>query len=214
MSVAFLIAFVLVGLAELGDKSQLLLLTFACRYKPLKVLVGTALAVFVLQLASVAIGSAVGALLPERLVAAVAGVLFIGFGVLTWRSAGEPGEGEEEVRPSRFGPVLTVAAALLLAEFGDKTQLMTVSIAADPAAALRTLGSLGGSLHAPSAGTFATSFGVWLGSSLGFIAADAIAIVVGAVLGARLPERLIARLSAVVFVLFGAITLASAFLGE
>lgn len=213
MGAAFLISFALVGLAELGDKSQLLLLTFACRYRPLKVLIGTALAVFTLQLLSVAVGSAVGALLPTKLIAVVAGVLFVVFGVMTWRSAdgGEAEDGAPKV--ARFGPVLTVAAALLLAELGDKTQLMTVSIAADPAAALRTLGSFAEGIRAPEAGTLSTSFGVWLGSSLGFLAADTIAIVVGAVLGARLPEHLIARVSAVVFVLFGLVTFASAFVG-
>lgn len=213
MTAAFVISFLLVGLAELGDKSQLLLLTFACRYRPLKVLIGTALAVFTLQLLSVAIGSAVGALLPTRLIAVVAGLLFVGFGVLTWRSVDGEAEDGDTPKVARFGPILTVAAALLLAELGDKTQLMTVSIAADPAAALRTLGSIAEGIRAPEAGTFSTSFGVWLGSSLGFLAADVVAIVVGAVLGARLPERLIARISAVVFVLFGLVTLASAFVG-
>lgn len=213
MGAAFLIAFLLVGLAELGDKSQLLLLTFAARYRPLKVVIGAALAIFALQLLSVAIGQAVGALLPGKLIAVVAGALFIAFGIITWRSCGEEGEEDAVQKVPRFGPILTVAAALLVAELGDKTQLMTVSIAADPAAALRTLGSFAEGIQAPVAGTLGTSFGVWLGSSLGFLAADAIAIVVGAVLGARLPERLIARVSAVVFVLFGLVTLASAFVG-
>lgn len=212
MGAAFVIAFLLVALAELGDKSQLLLLTFAARYKPLKVLLGTAIAVFLLQFVSVAVGSAVGALLPTRLIAVVAGVLFIGFGIVTWRSSDGADEHEGSSRVTRFGPVLTVAAALLLAEFGDKTQLMTVSIAADPAAALRTLGSFAEGIRPPEPG-FGTTFGVWLGSSLGFIAADALAIGVGAVLGARLPARLIARVSAVIFVLFGIVTLASAFVG-
>ena len=109
--------------------------------------------------------------------------------------------------------MLTVAAALLLAELGDKTQLMTVSIAADPAAARRTLGAIAEGITAPAAGTLSTGFGVWLGSSIGFLLADAIAIVVGAVLGAKLPRQTIARFSGVVFVLFGLITLASAFVG-
>lgn len=213
MGAAFLIAFLLVGLAELGDKSQLLLLTFAARYRPLKVVVGAAIAIFALQLLSVAIGQAVGALLPEKLIAVVAGLLFIAFGVMTWRNSGEDGEEESAPKFARFGPILTVTAALLVAELGDKTQLMTVSIAADPAAALRTLGSFADGIRAPEAGTLTTSLGVWLGSSLGFLAADAIAIVVGAVLGARLPERVISRVSAVVFVLFGIVTLASAFVG-
>lgn len=213
MGTAFLISFVLVGLAELGDKSQLLLLGFAARYRPFKVVLGAAVAIAILQAVSVGLGQAVGALLPERLVAFVAGVLFVVFGIVTWRGAATAEEDEEGGRTIALGPVLTVAAALLLAEFGDKTQLMTVSIAADPAAALRTLGAIAEGVTAPATGTLSTAFGVWLGSSIGFLLADALAIVVGAVLGAKLPRRTIARFSGVVFVLFGLITLASAFVG-
>lgn len=212
MGAAFVIAFILVGLAELGDKSQLLLLGFACKYRPLKVLAGAAIAILILQAVGVAVGQAVGALLPEKLIAVAAGLLFIVFGVVTWRGA-DADEEEDGGRTFRLGPVLTVAAAVLLAEFGDKTQLMTVSIAADPVAALRTLGAVASGIRPPAAGTLSTALGVWLGSSAGFLAADAFAIVVGAVLGAKLPRRVIARFSGVIFVLFGLVTLASAFVG-
>lgn len=213
MGAAFILAFVLVGLAELGDKSQLLLLGFAAKYRPVKVVAGAAIAILLLQAAGVLLGRAVGALIPAVVVSVVAGLLFVVFGVVTWRGAGDDEAAEEGGRTFALGPVLTVAAALLIAEFGDKTQLMTVSIAADPAAALRTLGSFGSGIEPPQAGTAATALGVWLGSSAGFLAADALAIVIGAVLGARLPRRAIARFSAVVFVVFGLVTLASAFVG-
>lgn len=210
---AALIAFVLVALAELGDKSQLLLLAFSARYRPIKVLLGAALAIAVLQAIAVVLGQAVGAFVPMRLVALAAGAVFIGFGVHSWIHAGGRDDADE-VRPApRLGPVLTVALAFFLAEFGDKTQLMTVSIAADPAAALRTLGSFAPSVEAPDGGSAGVALGVWFGSSLGMLAADAVAITAGAILGRRLPGDVIARFSAVVFVLFGIITLASAFLG-
>lgn len=218
MWAAFPIAFLLVGLAELGDKSQLLLLAFACRYKPLKVALGAALAIALLQLSAVLVGSVVGALLPTDIIAAVAGLVFIVFGVITWRNTSAVGGdgGEEEAaaakKAMRFGPVLTVASAFLLAEFGDKTQLMTVSISADPAAALRALGSIAPAIQAPDPGV-ATSLGVWLGSAFGMLVADALAILIGAVLGKHLPEKTIGRVSAVVFVLFGVVTLVSALLG-
>ncbi len=211
MGVAFILAFVLVGLAELGDKSQLLLLGFAAKYRPAKVLAGAAVAILLLQAASVLLGRAVGTFVPGGIVSVAAGLLFIIFGIVTWRGADDEGSGEADGRTFTLGPILTVAAALLLAEFGDKTQLMTVSIAADPAAALRTLGSVASGIKAPEAGSTATALGVWLGSSAGFLAADALAIVIGAVLGARLPRRAIARFSAVVFVVFGSVTLASTF---
>jgi len=213
MGTAFLIAFALVMLAELGDKSQLLLVGFATRYRPVPVLVGAAIAIAVLQLIAVALGRVVGSLIPVRPVAVVAGVVFIVFGVLAWRDGAEDAADAKPRRPSRLGPVLTVAAAFFVAEFGDKTQLMTMSIAADPAAALRTLGALAPAAAPPAAGSAAAAVGVWLGSSLGMLAADALAIGVGVALGKRLPAYTLARVSAVAFVGFGIMTLASAFVG-
>ena len=208
-----LIAFALVALAELGDKSQLLLVGFAARYRPLKVIAGAAIAVGALQLIAVVFGRALGTLVPVRFVAVAAGLLFIGFGVRAWFDPGDGAGDETERTAPRLGPVLTVAAAFFLAEFGDKTQLMTVSIAADPAAALRTLGSFAPGVTPPQTEAVSTAVGVWLGSSLGMLAADGIAIVAGAAIGTRLPAHLVGRFSAIVFVLFGLVTLASAFVG-
>ena len=212
MGAAFLIALLLVTLAELGDKTQLLVLALAARYRPTHVIVGVAIAVLLLQLIAVLLGTVAGSLLPEKAVAIVAGLLFIGFGVWTWRDASGDEEDEQIAERGRgLGPVLTVAAAFFVAELGDKTQLMTVSIAADPSAALRTLEQVIPGLQPPAAGTAGTMIGVWLGSTLGMLLADGVALLIGFLLGARLPERLIRRFAAVVFVLFGVVTLVSAF---
>ena len=200
MATSALIAFLLVALAELGDKSQLLLVAFAARYRPVKVLVGAALAVFALQAIAVALGRVVGSLVPDRVVALAAGALFIGFGIAAWRDSRGDGSQDGRGRTARF-----------VAEFGDKTQLLSMSIAADPAAALRGLGALGAALPVPETGSAGAAIGVWLGSSLGMLAADVAAIAAGALAGARLPAHRIARFSAVVFVVFGLVTLASAF---
>jgi len=209
---AFLIALLLVMLAELGDKTQLLVLALAARYRPTHVIVGVAIAVLLLQMIAVLLGTVAGSLLPEKAVAIVAGLLFIGFGVWTWRDASGDDVGEDLAeRGRRLGPVFTVAAAFFVAELGDKTQLMTVSIAADPSAALRTLEQAVPGLTPPAAGTIGTMLGVWLGSTLGMLIADGLALLIGFLLGARLPERVIRRFAAVVFVLFGVVTLISAF---
>ena len=214
MGVAFLIAAVLVTLAELGDKTQLLVLAFAARYRPVPVLIGVTIAVLALQLLATVVGRAAGAMLPERLISIVAGLLFIGFGVWTWRDSGDDGGEQEAEPPSRFGPIIAVATAFFVAELGDKTQLMTISIAADPAAALRTLGSVAPAVTPPDPGALGTSVGVWFGSTVGMLIADGLAIAVGAVLGQKLPEKLIRRVAAVVFVVFGLVTLASVFIGN
>lgn len=214
VGVAFFIAAILVALAELGDKTQLLVLAFAARYRPVSVLMGVAVAVVMLQLIATIAGGAVGALVPERLVAVGAGLLFVLFGVVTWHTPGEDGAGEGRGRSTRFGPVLTVALAFFVAELGDKTQLLTLSIAAEPGAALRTLGSFVPVGVAPDPRRLSTMIGVWLGSSAGMLVADGVAIAIGSVLGAKLPERIVRRVAAVVFVLFGAVTLVSAFIGR
>jgi hypothetical protein len=63
---AFLVSFGVIFVAELGDKSQLMALAFATRYKPLPVLVAITLATAIVHLASVGIGAVVGAALPTR----------------------------------------------------------------------------------------------------------------------------------------------------
>jgi len=76
--------------------------------------------------------------------------------------------------------LLTIGTAFFLAELGDKTMLATVTLATD---------------HG--------WFGTWLGSTVGMVAADALAILVGQQLGARLPERVVKIGAAVTFVVFG-----------
>jgi putative Ca2+/H+ antiporter (TMEM165/GDT1 family) len=162
----------------------------------------------------------VGNLIPDFWLAVITGVLFIGFGV--WTLRGDKDDDEERA-PSRFGPILTVGIAFFLAELGDKTQIMTTTIAADPAAVLRTLGSAGpavsdalASLGLTANGLTPTQtfWGVWMGSTVGMMIADGLAIVVGVVLGKRIPERLITRISGVVFILFGVLSLAAALFGR
>lgn len=204
MLYAFLVATILITLAELGDKTQLLALVLACRYKPWEVLVGIFGATVLVHLLSTIAGAAVGDLLPTALVTWIAGLLFVGFGI--WTLRGDSVDEDEADKSTRFGPILTSAIAFFIAELGDKTQIMTMTIAADPGAALRTFGGFAShwlptGLTAP---TGAAAFvGVWVGSTVGMVLADGIAILAGAVLGRSLPERLITRISGVIFVLFG-----------
>jgi putative Ca2+/H+ antiporter (TMEM165/GDT1 family) len=210
---AIIVATVFVMIAELGDKTQLLVLSLAARYSAKQVLIGVFAAVVVLQLVATAAGRLVGGLIPPDVLRVITGVLFIGFGVVTLLSARGRDEVEVAKTPARFSPVLTTFVAFFLAELGDKTQIVAMTIAADPGAALATLGSLAESL--PSAPHGAEAFwGVWIGSVLGMLIADGAAIAVGAFLGKKLPERLITRVSGVVFIAFGVLTLASVVLAR
>ncbi|HEY5275031.1 MAG TPA: TMEM165/GDT1 family protein [Coriobacteriia bacterium] len=216
MIYAFAVATILIALAELGDKTQLLALALACRYKAWQVIVGIFFATLAIHLLSTIVGQLVGDVIPRFWLSLVTGLLFIGFGVWTLRGDSET---DEEAPPARFGPIVTVGIAFFLAELGDKTQIMTISIAADPAAVLRAFGAAGPAitdalrsvgLTAQGLDAAQTFWGVWLGSTVGMMIADGIAILVGAVLGKKLPERLITRISGWIFILFGAATLASA----
>jgi putative Ca2+/H+ antiporter (TMEM165/GDT1 family) len=220
MLYAFAVTTILIAMAELGDKTQLLALALACRYKAWQVLVGIFVATLAIHLLSTIAGQLIGDVIPKLWLSIVTGLLFIGFGVWTLRGDGDE---DEKATPSRFGPIVTVGVAFFLAELGDKTQIMTMTIAADPAAVLRTFGAAGPAisdalkaigLTAQGLDGAQTFWGVWLGSTVGMMIADGIAILVGSVLGKKLPERLITRISGWIFILFGVATLIAALIGS
>lgn len=214
MLYTFIVATILIALAELGDKTQLLALVLATRYKAWHVLVGIFVATLAIHLMSVAVGEAVGRFVPQAVLSWVSGLMFVGFGIWTLRGEDEDEEADGR-KPTRFGPILTVAIAFFLAELGDKTQIMTMTIAADPGAALRAFGGFAAGVlpTGVAAPTGAAAFlGVWLGSTAGMMIADGIAILVGAVLGRKLPEKLITRVSGVAFILFGVAMVAGPYL--
>ena len=218
MLYAFAVATILITLAELGDKTQLLALGLACKYKAWQVLVGIFFATLVIHFFSTLAGGLIGRLIPTFWLSIVSGLLFIGFGVWTLRGD-EDSDTDAITKAARFGPILTTGIAFFLAEIGDKTQIMTMTIAANPAAVLRTFGSAGPAIDGflarigvtTSALTPREAFiGVWLGSTLGMMIADGIAIVVGAVMGKTLPKKLITRISGTIFILFGVAAITTA----
>lgn len=179
---AFLVSFGVIFVAELGDKSQLMALAFATRYKPLPVLVAITIATAIVHLASVAIGAVVGAALPTRPINAIAALAFVVFGMWTLRGDELTSQDEERAKKTTRNVLLSVGTVFFLAELGDKTMLATVTLA-----------------------TREGVVGTWLGSTLGMVAADALAIVVGRVLGSRLPDRAIKIGAAAAFFAFAAL---------
>jgi putative Ca2+/H+ antiporter (TMEM165/GDT1 family) len=175
---AFVASFVLIVLAEMGDKTQFLAMSFATRYNAFKVL----FAVFLATLASFAITVAVGQLLttvvPLDVISLAASLSFIGFGLWTLRSEKPK---SEDKKVSRFGVVGTVFIAFFIAEFGDKTQLATISLAAQ----------------------YQNAVSVLIGATLGMLVADGVGIVAGVVLGKHIPQRTIKWVSAAIFLIFG-----------
>jgi len=185
MLTALLVSFGVIFVAELGDKSQLMALTFATRFRIVPVLVAITAATAVVHAVSVLVGAVLGAAIPTRPVTAVAAVAFVVFGA--WTLRGDSLSDAEEARAARptHHVILSVGTVFFLSELGDKTMLATITLA--------TTGGL---------------IGTWIGSTAGMVAADALAIGVGAALGTRLPERAIRIGATILFVVFGLLLIA------
>jgi putative Ca2+/H+ antiporter (TMEM165/GDT1 family) len=182
---AFLVSFGVILVAELGDKSQLIALAFAARYPAAKVLLAVAIAALLAFAGWVLLGRAVAAVLPTELISIAAGLAFLGFAAWTlW--GGRTGEVEGPA-PERSGRwvIVAITTTFLLAELGDKTMLVALTLAATR-----------------------EPVGTWLGSAAGMVAADAVAIAIGSFVGDRLPANVIRIGSASVFVVFGVLMVA------
>jgi len=186
---AFWQSLLFIALAEMGDKTQLVALAFAMRFNTGVVLGAVLVATLLVHLFSVGIGELLGVALPTTWITIAAGLAFIGFGL--WTLRGDTLDDEETKAPSRYGPFLTIAITFFLAELGDKTMLATVTLASQ----LREFGP------------------VWIGSTLGMVIADGLAMVLGVVAGRRLPTRVIKYGSATIFIVSGVLTLAGPLLG-
>ena len=186
--VAVAAAFGVVFLAELGDKTQLLALTFGARYPLRVVALGMALGYAVAGALAAVVGGLLGAALPARPIALAGGVVFLVFAVLALRDAMTTGHQDEEARVVRArSVVLSIAVTIALAEFGDKTQLATATLAAR-----------------------GQPFATWVGATVGVLAAGLIGAFAGSVAGARIPERALRYASAVMFAFFGVLLIVSA----
>jgi putative Ca2+/H+ antiporter (TMEM165/GDT1 family) len=177
---ALAISFGVIFVAELGDKSQLMAMAFATRFRPWPVLAGISAATTVVHLVSVGIGYGLGAALPTGWIGLAAGLSFLAFSV--WTLHGDALTEEERGRAERTtrSAILAVSVAFFLAELGDKTMLATITLA-----------------------TQHGWVGTWIGSTAGMVAADALAILVGRMLGRRLPDQAIKYGAAALFAVFG-----------
>ncbi|GAA1505126.1 TMEM165/GDT1 family protein [Sphaerisporangium rubeum] len=186
---AFWISLAVIFVAELGDKSQLMALTFATRFKMWPVLAGITIATTVVHLLSVALGGLIGDALPRTAISIVAGVAFLVFALWTLRGDELTEEESRKAQRTTRNAVIAVTVAFFLSELGDKTMLATITLA-----------------------TQHGWLGTWIGSTVGMVAADALAIVVGRLLGRHLPEKAIRYGAAACFVVFAIVLFAEALL--
>jgi len=183
---ALLVSFGVVLVAELGDKSQLMTIAFATRYRALPVLIGITIATAVMHAFSVTAGALVGDQLPIDTINILAAIAFLGFAA--WTIRGRHDEHGAIADPHHVRTAIVAAsAAFFLAELGDKTMLATIALAA-------------------TGGAWAT----WVGATVGMVVANGFAIVAGRQLGHRLPERAIRLGATALFGVFGLVLLIEA----
>ena len=174
---AFLTSLAIVFLAEMGDKTQLLAMALAVRFRWQTVLWGIFAATAANHLFAVYVGNYLTNIIPLAFIKIAASASFILFGLWTLRGD----ELHDEDKRFKYTPFWTIAVAFFLAEMGDKTQLATVALAAD----------------------FNTIVPVWTGTTAGMLIADALGIVAGIVLHKKIPEKQIKWFAAAVFIAFG-----------
>ncbi len=121
-----LAVFAIIFLAELGDKTQLVLLTLGARHELKSTFLGAISAFFLLNVMAVAAGTFFYKLIPARLLDILAGALLILFGLLSFRPEGRHEPGVEKVHK----PFLRSFSLIMLMELGDKTQLSLLALTA------------------------------------------------------------------------------------
>ena len=194
----FFIAFILVFLSELGDKTQILVLSFSNKSKTFNILLGIALGTFFSHGLAILFGSKIGNLNNESfllMLKVVTYITFLIFGIFGFLSKNSDNNLDNEksksgilnrILASSLNYVFIVALSIIIGEIGDKT----------------FLASLGLGLQYPN-----FKLSLVLGAILGMVASDSIAIFFGKLLGSKIPNGAIDILSNLIFILFGAIGL-------
>ena len=182
----FLKVFFTEFIAEMGDKTQLMLIALTSKYKLKDIIMGTAAAILVLNGLAVLAGGLVSEFIPEWLIKIVAAFAFLYFAASTL--AGDEDEEEEEGGKSKikFAP-LAVFCTFFVAELGDKTQLTAITFGANEG--------------------MGAAFIVWIGCSLGLFLADILGMLVGYLLKSKTPDGLLNTLAFAIFSIFGVFTL-------
>ena len=180
---SLLTAFVGAGLADFGDKTQLLTIALAARYgRPLAVLAGVALAALANSLIAAAAGAMIHDLITLRAVSLFLAVALVHAGISGLARSKTPDAGQGWPTPA----FVTAAACFFLLEFGDKTQFLTAAIAAQyDSFLLAALGATGGVIaaNAPAAllgertGALVPLRAIRMGASASFLVAGAIVAV-------------------------------------
>lgn len=181
----FPLVFATIFIAEMGDKTQLLLIAMTSKYKVRDILIGTWAATAVLNLLAVGVGAALSNYLDMRIIKSIAAIAFFWFAYSTLTGDGDEEE-EEEMKGAGRAALIAIFTTFFIGELGDKTQLSGIALAA-----AYTNHSLMNAVY------------VFAGCTLGLIAADLLGLIVGLVFKSKMPESLLNRISVAIFAVFG-----------
>ena len=173
----YLKALIMIFIAEMGDKTQLLAMAFALRYKMRDILLGVAIGAFLNHGLAIALGALILKKVPMDYIQLGAGVMFLYFAFSSLKIE------QEEVQEKSFkmAPFIGIAIAFFMGELGDKTQLAALSLSTTEAKPLIVL----------------------LGTTSGMVLTSLVGIIVGAKLGRKVPEDKLKLASFVMFLFFG-----------
>ena len=188
----FIIAFTLVFISELGDKTQLLVLSFSSRVKTFNILLGVALGSLFSHGIAILFGSSI-ALLQNNTFHYILEIItyssFIFFGIISFLPSKENDNNKKDGLIKKLanlgiGYIFVIALSIIIGELGDKT----------------FLASIGLGISYPSYKLFLV-----LGAILGMVASDSIAIIFGKILKNKISEDTMQKLSGILFIIFGLI---------
>lgn len=182
---AFLVSTGVVAIAEIGDKTQLLALVLAARFRaPLPIIAGILVATVANHALAASLGVIVADLLGPEILRNALGLSFLAMAV--WIMVPDKVDDEEAAATRRYGPFLATLVAFFMLEIGDKTQIATVALAA----------------------RFDALFIVTLGTTLGMMLANIPAVLIGKAAADRIPMTAAHGIAAVIFAVMGIMALA------
>ena len=176
-------------IAEMGDKTQLMLVAMTSKFKLKDILLGTGVAILVLNGLAVLAGGLVSTVVPTWLIRLIAGAAFLFFAATTLKGDDDEEENVKD-RKIKFAP-LSVFCTFFVAELGDKTQLTAITFGANEGLSAAVV--------------------VWLACSLGLFAADIIGLLIGYLLKSKAPEGILNTVALFIFSIFGILTLRQGF---
>jgi putative Ca2+/H+ antiporter (TMEM165/GDT1 family) len=183
-------SFVLITAAEIGDKSQLVCMVLATRYRAMPVLAGAIAAFLLLNTLAVVFGGAVANWLPDYWVAAIVALLFAFFGCISLFNHQPEVDEEIQIEKTGHGIFLNTFMLITLAEFGDKTQLAVVAYSST-----------------------ASPLAVWLGSIFALTFTSALGILVGVKLLQKIPLSFLHKISGILFILLAMVAAHKSYAG-